>query len=138
MLYLNLLPDAPDSQTTDLACLRLPLFFWSLIAVAYLAAMMLNHKSPFTDRNFLIAFNALLLVVLGLCVFSISERGSKTTAGVAVYMNIALLSVTLVIDLIALAAIFFRLASYGFTPNRFAVLGANLVAFGHLLGILWH
>ena len=53
-------------------------------------------------------------------------------------MNIGLVSVTLAIDVIALAAILFRLTSYGFTPNRVAVLGANLLAFGHLAGILWH
>lgn len=113
-----------------------PLFL--LTVVVYLLAMMLNQRSPFTDRDFLIAFNGLLLVVLGLCVFSISERGTKKSAGVLDLMNMGLVSVTLVIDIIALAAILFRLTSYGFTPNRLAVLGANLLAFGHLAGILWH
>jgi hypothetical protein len=45
--------------------------------------------------------------------------------------------VTLIIDLIALAAILFRLTSYGYTPNRLAVLGANLLVFCHLAGILY-
>lgn len=100
--------------------------------------MILQQKSPFTDRDFLIAFNGLLLVVLGLCVFSISERGSKETTGVVDIMNIGLVSVTLIIDVVALAAILFRLTSYGFTPNRVAVLGANLLVFCHLAGILHH
>lgn len=113
-----------------------PLFL--LTVVAYLFAMILHQRSPFTDRDFLIAFNGLLLVVLGLCVFSISERGPKETAGIIDVMNIGMVSVTLVIDVIALAAILFRLTSYGFTPNRIAVLGANLLAFCHLAGILWH
>jgi tetrahydromethanopterin S-methyltransferase subunit E len=47
-------------------------------------------------------------------------------------VNVALLVVTLVIDLIALAAILFRLTSYGLTPNRIVVLGANLVVMTHL------
>jgi len=38
-----------------------------------------------------------------------------------------LLAVSLVIDLIALSAILFRLTSYGLTPNRLVVLGANLI-----------
>ena len=113
-----------------------PLFL--LTVLVYLMAMILNQKSPFTDRDFLISFNGLLLIVLGLCVFSISERGSREMAGVVDFMNIGLVSVTLAIDVIALAAILFRLTSYGFTPNRVAVLGANLLAFGHLAGILWH
>jgi hypothetical protein len=48
------------------------------------------------------------------------------------YINVALLVVTLVIDLIALSAILFRLTSYGLTPNRVVVLGANLVVMTHL------
>ena len=53
-------------------------------------------------------------------------------------MNIALVSVTLIIDIVALSAILFRLTSYGFTPNRLAVLGANLLIFCHLTGILFN
>ncbi|WPD21888.1 MAG: hypothetical protein SD837_16970 [Candidatus Electrothrix scaldis] len=113
-----------------------PLFLTTVII--YLLTMILEQKSPFTDRDFLIAFNALLLVVLGLCVFSISERGSKETIGMSDAMNIMLASTTLLINIVALAAILFRLTSYGFTPNRIAVLGANLLAFGHLKGILWY
>ncbi len=113
-----------------------PLFL--LTVIAYLLAMIMMQKSPFTDRDFLIAFNGLLLVVLGLCVFSISERGPKESTGINDIMNIGLVSVTLVIDLVALAAILFRMTSYGFSPNRVAVLGANLLAFGHLTGILYH
>jgi hypothetical protein len=112
-----------------------PLFL--LTVVAYLLAMAINHRSPFTDRDFLIAFNGLLLVVLGLCVFSISERSTKQSVGVVDIMNIGLVAVTLIIDVIALAAIIFRLSSYGFTPNRLAVLGGNLLAFCHLAGILY-
>lgn len=119
-----------------LAKIFTPLF---LVTVsAYLVAMGIQHKSPFTDREFLIAFNGLLLVVLGLCIFSISERGAQETPGLGDYMNIGLVSVTLLIDVVALSAILFRLTSYGFSPNRVAVLGANLLAFGHLAGILFH
>jgi len=123
--------------TPLLARVFTPLFL--VTVVAYLIAMILQHKSPFTDRDFLIAFNGLLLVVLGLCVFSVSERGPKDSSGVIDLMNVALVSVTLVIDVVALAAILFRVTSDGgFTPNRLAVLGANLLAFCHLAGILYH
>ena len=118
-----------------LAKIFTPLFL--LTTAAYLAAMGIQHKSPFTDRDFLIAFNGLLVVVLGLCVFSISERGAKKSPGIVDFMNMGLVSVTLLIDLVALSAILFRLSSYGFTPNRLAVLGGNLLAFCHLAGILY-
>lgn len=113
-----------------------PLFL--AMVLVYLIAMVVKRQSPFSDRDFLMAFNGLLLVVLGLCVFSISERGTNESAGPYDLMNIGLVSVTLLIDLVALAAILFRLSSYGFTPNRVAVLGANLLAFCHLAGILFY
>ena len=111
-----------------------PLFL--VTGVVYLAAMILKQKNLFTDREFLIAFNILLLVVLGLCVFSISERGAGESSGAMDWMNIGLVAVTLAIDAVALAAILFRVSSYGFSPNRLAVLGANLLVFVHLAGIL--
>jgi hypothetical protein len=63
-----------------------PLFL--VMALAYLVAMAIQQKSPFTDRDFLIAFNGLLLVVLALCVFSISERGTTARFAVADFLNI--------------------------------------------------
>ena len=113
-----------------------PLFL--VTGIAYLVAMILKQKNLFTDREFLLAFNVLLLVVLGLCVFSISERGSGESPGVMDWMNIGLVAVTLAIDAVALAAILVRVSSYGFSPNRLAVLGANLLVFVHLAGILHH
>lgn len=113
-----------------------PLFLVTVIV--YLVAMAIQQRSPFTDREFLIAFNGLLLVVLGLCVFSISERGTKSSISIFDLMNMSLVSVTLVIDIVALSAILFRLTSYGFTPNRITVLGANILVFCHLAGILYH
>ena len=112
-----------------------PLFL--VTVTAYLIVMILKHKSPFTDREFLIAFNGLLLVVLGLCIFSVSERAADTPPGAVDLMNIGLVAITLIIDIVALAAILFRMSSEGLTPNRLAVLGANVLAFCHLAGILY-
>lgn len=113
-----------------------PLFL--LMVAGFLAAMVVQQQSPYEDRDFLLTFNILLLVVLGLCVFSVSERGSKDSGSVGDLLNISLVSITLIVDLIALSAILYRLSEYGFSPNRVAVLGANLLVFGHLAGILYH
>jgi len=107
-----------------------PLFL--VMAVAYLIVALIGGQNPFIDRSFLITFNGLLLVVLGITVFSIVERGEDESVGWADYITLALAVVTLLIDAIALSAILFRLASYGFTPNRVIVLGANLVIMVHL------
>ncbi len=119
-----------------LARIFTPLFL--ITTIVYLGAMIIQGKSPYADRDFLIAFNILLVVVLCLCVFSISERTASRRKGLMDFMNMALVSVTLIIDLVALSAILFRLTSYGFTPNRIAVLGANLLVFCHLAGLIYH
>jgi len=107
-----------------------PLFL--AMTATYLGVAFLGGQNPFVDRSFLITVNGLLLVVLGMTVFSIAERGERAQVGWMDYVNVALLVVTLVIDLVALAAILFRLSSFGLTPNRVVVLGANLVILGHL------
>ena len=110
-----------------------PLFL--AVVVCYLLAALVTGSNPFIDRSFLITFNGLLLVVLGITVFSLVERDREATVGLADYINLGLIGTTLVINAIALSAILFRLASYGFTPNRVAVLGANIVIFVHLVWI---
>lgn len=112
-----------------------PLFL--IMSTTYLVVAFLGGENPFVDRDFLITFNGLLLVVLLITVFSIVERDKDSSTGLIDYINIALATVTLVINAIALAAILFRLASYGFTPNRVTVLGANLIIMVHLARMCW-
>ena len=118
-----------------LAKIFTPLFL--LTTIAYLIIMVIYQKSPFDVRDTLVAFNALLIIVLGLSMFSIAERNPGASSGISDYMNIGLIFATLVIDLIALSAVLFRLTNdvYGLTPNRIAILGINLLVFCHLVGI---
>jgi len=119
-----------------------PLFL--VMTASYLVAAIVGGQNPFMDRDFLITVNGLLLVVLGMTVFSIVERGDDSDTGWIDYINVALIVVTLLIDLTALSAILFRLSSFGFSPNRVVVLGANLVIMVHLawmcrayFGFIW-
>lgn len=107
-----------------------PLFL--VMTAAYLAFALLGGKNPFTNREFLAALDALLLVVLGMTVLSIAERGEQTRAGWTDYVNLALLALTLAMSGIGLAAISFRLGTYGFTPNRVVLMGATLVVMVHM------
>lgn len=117
-----------------IARIFMPLFL--ITVVVYLAAMVIQQKSPYSDRDFLIVFNALLLLVLAISVFSIIEKKYQEGLKMLGVTNIALVVITLIIDIVALSAILFRLKEYGVTPNRMAVLGANLIIFIHLCGFL--
>ena len=107
-----------------------PLFL--LMTTLYLLVLLTEDRSPFQDREFLIVFNALLLVVWGISVFSIIGRAAKASSLMDL-TNLCLLCVTLVIDAIALSAIVYRIWEFGLTPNRVAVTGANTLIFVHLL-----
>jgi hypothetical protein len=115
-----------------------PLFL--ITVFAYLIIMAVYQQSPYNDREYLVTFNLLLILVLGLLIFSIAERSPKTAVGINDYINIGLAFTTLIIDSIALSATLFRLTNdiYGITPNRIAILGINILIFGHLVGILYH
>lgn len=103
---------------------------------AYLVAIVAQGKSPYTDRDFLISINGLLLVVLAITVYSVAGKAAMGRRPLLDAVNICLVAVTLLIDVFALSAILFRWAEYGMTPNRVSVTGANLLIFGHLLLIL--
>lgn len=111
-----------------------PLFLVTIFA--YLIVVLYSGKSPYTDRDFLIMFNGLLVIVWAITVFSISGKSEVNKSKLADVVNIALISVTLVINAIALSAIVFRLSEYGVTVNRVVVAGENLLIFIHLLLIL--
>ncbi len=113
-----------------------PLFL--ITTFAYLIIMVIYQKNPFGDREYLVALNILLIVVLGLLIFTIAERNIASPPSTADYLNIGLALTTIILDAIALSASVFRTASdiYGLTPNRIAILGINLLVLVHLLGIL--
>ncbi len=111
-----------------------PLFL--ITTIAYLLLMAVYRSSPYSDRETLITFNFLMLLVLGMSIFSIVERNPQDKPGIFDYINIGLVSTTTIINLIVLSAILFRIFNDIFTPNRIAVLGINILVFTHLVGIL--
>lgn len=104
--------------------------------VIYLIAIVISGKDPYNDRDFLLIFNIMLLGVMGIIVFSVSETSIKRKQKLNEMLLFILSIITLVINLIALSAIFYRLGEYGITPNRLAVLGSNILIFGNLVLIM--
>jgi hypothetical protein len=101
--------------------------------VIYLISIAITGKDPYNDRDFLVIFNAMLLSVMAIVVFAISGLSGDRRIRISEWTLFALAIVTLIIDLVVLSAIVYRLGEYGFTPNRTAVLGSNLLILGNLL-----
>lgn len=111
-----------------------PLFLVSM--AAFLAAMIILQKSPFMERDFLIGFDFMLVLVLGLVLYVISARNAYENNRVYDIMNVILIAAALLIDTVALSGILFRLSAFGFTPNKAAALGENVVLLINLIGLL--
>ena len=111
-----------------------PLFL--ITVICYLIAMFYAKKSPYSDRDFLITFNGLLIAVWAITVFSISGIDNFKKNKLILIINISLIVTTLIINGLALSAILFRVFEYGISPNKVVVSGVNILIFTHLIVIL--
>ncbi len=98
-----------------------------LMLTIYLLAIVYTGKDPYNDREFLLVFNALLIGVMAIIHFSLAEADQSAISNFSLMMLFLLSLLTIIINSIALSAIVFRIASWGVTPNRLAVMGANLL-----------
>ncbi|TGD83250.1 DUF4153 domain-containing protein [Hymenobacter wooponensis] len=104
-----------------------------IMLLVYLAAVLYTGKDPYNNREFLLIFNALLLGVMALIVFSVAEASKSSSNKWTNLLLLALSIVTILVNGIALSAILFRISEWGITPNRLAVLGGNVLILTNLL-----
>lgn len=121
-----------ENMAPVLTRLFTPLF--AIVLIVFLATIALTGRGITTDREILIAFDLLLVVVLGLLVYSISARAPQAKPGVFDILQVILLSSALLADAVALWAIVSRISEFGFTPNRVAALGVNVIL---LVNLVW-
>lgn len=106
--------------------------------VIYLIAIIYSGQDPYTDRDFLIVFNIMLIGVMAIILFSIIETEEDVESPFPHIMLTALSGVTIIVNGIALSAILFRIAEWGITPNRMAVLGGNLLMLSNLCIVAYY
>ncbi len=104
-----------------------------IMLTIYLVAMGYSGKDPYTDREFLIIFNIMLVGVMAIIFFSVAESAKDRSNRLMTWILFLLSIVTVVVNCIALSAIVFRIAAWGFTPNRLAVMGANVLILVNLI-----
>lgn len=112
-----------------------PLVFVTLLV--FLVALIYTGKNLYNDRNFLLLFNGLLIAVMAIILFSVTEATKKSAHTLSLLVLFGLSLLTILLNGIALSAIVFRLSEFGITPNRIAVLGANLLIFLNLLFVAY-
>lgn len=118
-----------------LARIFTPLFAFAMLAL--LVTMAWTGAGLRIEREVLIVLDVLLAVVVGLVLYAVSARDRQTAAGPFDALQLLLAALALVVDLMALGAIGARIAEFGFTPNRTAALGLNLILLANLAGSAW-
>ncbi|GAB3800310.1 permease prefix domain 1-containing protein [Micromonospora zhanjiangensis] len=113
-----------------------PLFTAALLA--FLVAVVWTSHGIDVEREALILFDLLLVVVLGLLLYSLSARDPLAPPGPFDKLQLALVVSALAIDVLVLLEIAGRITDeYGSTPNRAAALGENVILLVNLAWSAW-
>jgi hypothetical protein len=130
------LVEAKQSVIENMAPVLTRLFapMFALVLLAFLGTVLWTGRGVEIDRNELIAFDLLLVVVLGLLLYSISARDPQASPGAFDVVQVVLVVSALLADALALWAIAARINEFGFTPNRVAALGENVIL---LVNLAW-
>jgi hypothetical protein len=134
VLVASWLVEAKQSVIENMAPVLTRLFTPILAAVllVFLGTVLWTGRGVDIERNVLIAFDLLLVLVLGLLLYSISARDPQAPPGAFDVLQVVLLVSALLTDALALWAILARIGEFGFTPNRVAALGENVILLANL------
>jgi hypothetical protein len=121
-----------ENMAPVLTRLFTPLF--AALLVMFLGTLLWTGRGIDIERNALITFDLLLVVVLGLLLYSISARDPRSPPSAFDAVQVVLVVSALLADAVALWAIAARITELGFTPNRVAALGANVIL---LVNLAW-
>ncbi len=124
-----------ENMAPVLTRLFTPLFTFLLLA--FLATMAWTGNPINVKREVLIGFDLLLALVVGLVLYAASARDPQAPPDVFDGLQLLLVVSALVVDGVALAAIAARISEFGFTPNRVAALGENLILLVNLTWTAW-
>ncbi len=124
-----------ENMAPVLTRLFTPLF--AVLLCAFLATMAWTGSGIDVKREVLIGFDLLLVLVLGLLLYSISARDPQAPADAFDALQLLLVVSALVVDAVALTAITARISEFGFSPNKVAALGENLILLVNLAWSAW-
>jgi hypothetical protein len=130
------LVEAKQSVIENMAPVLTKLFtpLFAALLLAFLGTVLWTGRGIDIERNVLIAFDLLLVVVLCLLLYSVSARDPHSPPGAFDVLQVVLLLGALLADAVALWAIAARIGEFGFTPNRVAALGENVIL---LVNLAW-
>ncbi|WP_323673694.1 hypothetical protein [Candidatus Poriferisodalis multihospitum] len=118
-----------------LAYIFTPLF--AAMLVVFLVAVPATGRSIEGEREALILFNVLLGFVVGLLLFSGAARRPSDRPGFFDGAAAVLAAAGLLTSVLTLVAVIGRIADFGWSPNRTAIMGINVIFLVNLAGSVW-
>lgn len=106
--------------------------------LSFLVVVALTGSPVSLDREVLIVFDLLLIVVAAIVLFTVSARPPESGPRVLDGMQLALICSGIAVDLLLLWALSGRLWEFGASPNKLAALIVNLLLLVHLTGSALH
>lgn len=133
------LVEAKQSVVENMAPVLTRLFtpLFTVLLLVFLATMAWTGSPINVEREVLIGFDLLLVLVVGLVLYAASARDPQAPPGLFDGLQLLLVVSALVVDGVALTAIAARISEFGFTPNRVAALGENLILLVNLAWSAW-
>jgi hypothetical protein len=121
-----------ENMAPVLTMLFTPLFAVMLAGAAVVYAV--TGLGEAFDRELLSVFDALLLVVFALVLYGMSARDPSTSPDWMDRIQLVAVVSALALDVMVLGSMVARIGDLGFSPNRTAALGLNLVLLVNLAG----
>jgi len=133
------LVEAKQSVVENIAPVLTRLFtpLFTAVLLAFLVAVGWTSSGIDVEREALILFDLLLVVVLGLLLYSLSARDPLAPPGFFDKLQLAMVVSALAIDVLVLVEIAGRITEYGATPNKAAALGENVILLANLAWSAW-
>jgi hypothetical protein len=133
------LVEAKQSVVENIAPVLTRLFtpLFTAVLLAFLIAVVVTSAGIDVEREALILFDLLLVVVLGLLLYSMSARDPLAPPGPFDKLQLALVLSALAIDVLVLVEITGRITEFGTTPNKAAALGENVILLANLAWSAW-
>jgi hypothetical protein len=140
------LVEAKQSVIENIAPVLTKLFtpLFTLLLLAFIVAGFVQGDlvdgggtEVFGQRDLLILFDIVLVVVVGLLLYALSARNGLAPPSWFDRLQLLMVVAALVVDIMVLVAMIGRIAEYGASPNKLASLGLNIILFANLAGAAW-
>ncbi|MFE5409405.1 permease prefix domain 1-containing protein [Microbacterium sp. NPDC056569] len=140
------LVEAKQSVIENIAPVLTKLFtpLFTLLLLAFIVAGFVQGNlidgtttEMFGQRDLLILFDIVLVVVVGLLLYALSARDPLAPPSWFDRMQLLMVVAALVVDIMVLVAMIGRIAEWGASPNKLASLGLNVILFANLAGAAW-